>query len=156
MARGLIDRFNSFVDKNGSNGCWLWTGNKHKQGYGKLSFMGSSLCTHRISHELFKGPIPKNMMVCHSCDNTSCVNPEHLFLGTAQDNMSDKIAKGRHRGAKTGSLHHKSILSDEDVKEIRSLYSTTKVTQNMLAKRFSVSQSEISNITTYKKWRHIA
>ena len=152
MSKGLIDRFNQFVDKISSDsGCWLWTGSTHKQGYGKISFRGKTQPSHRISYELFNGSIPKNMMVCHKCDNTKCVNPRHLFLGTAMDNMQDKVSKGRHKGAKQGSLHHKSKLTEFAVKEIIN----SNMNQYQLAEIHGVSQSTISSIKAGKKWRHV-
>ena len=156
MTKGIIGRFNSFVVKRSDKSCWAWDGNKSKQGYGKISIFGDAHLAHRISYELFKGPIPESMMVCHSCDNPECTNPEHLFLGTAQTNMSDKISKGRHKGAKRGGDHHLSKLSEFDVKRIRRIYAQGGVTQYQLADQFNVSQPEISMIVTFKKWGHVA
>jgi hypothetical protein len=81
--------------------CWDWSAKKDKNGYGRFSpnGMNSQMPAHRFSWELHNGPIPEGMFVCHRCDNPSCTNPEHLFLGTPQDNMSDKVAKGRWKGA---------------------------------------------------------
>lgn len=78
-----------------ASGCWEWTGPRLPSGYGHMSNM---LYTHRAAYQLFVGPIPDGMHVCHRCDNPPCCNPEHLFLGTAADNMHDRDAKGRHRG----------------------------------------------------------
>ncbi len=155
MAKGFIDRFNSFVVKGKEGECWKWTANKSKQGYGKISFMGKSMLAHRASYEFFKGSI-RGLMVCHSCDNPECTNPDHLFLGTAMENMQDKIAKGRHKGAKQGSDHHLSKITEVDVAAIRHEYSTGDINQYQLAEKFGVSQSEISMIVTYKKWSHVA
>lgn len=152
MARGLIDRFNSFVSKHHAQGCWDWVGNKHKQGYGKISFMGKATLAHRISYELFVGPIPKKMMVCHTCDNPSCVNPDHLFTGRAIDNMHDKINKGRHKGASKGEDHHNSKLTDSDIQMIRE----SEKTQYELAQELGVSQSHICQIRRYQRWQHVA
>lgn len=155
MAAGLIDRLNSFVVRGLNGDCWGWSGSKHKQGYGKISVFGKSKMAHRVSYELFKGST-KGLMVCHKCDNPECTNPEHLFLGKAVDNMQDKVQKGRHRGAKKGSRHHLSKLSEFDVQRIRSIYACGKMNQYQLAEKFGVSQSEISMIVTYKKWSHVA
>lgn len=92
----LPDRFWRYVDK--SNKCWLWTGATNGR-YGKIS-RGPGLGlvgAHRASWEIHVGPIPPGMQVLHRCDVTNCVRPDHLFLGTNQDNTNDKVAKGRHR-----------------------------------------------------------
>lgn len=79
-------------------GCWNWTGTKDKDGYGSLGFGNKVVRAHRLSHEAFIGPVPTDLLVCHTCDNPSCVNPSHLFVGTVQDNNEDKRQKGRQRG----------------------------------------------------------
>jgi len=75
--------------------CWEWPGNRDAKGYGYV--FGKQLRrTHRVMYELMYGPIPEGMLVCHRCDNPSCMNPSHLFLGTSADNNRDCVAKGRH------------------------------------------------------------
>ena len=77
------------------NGCWNWKGGLSGCGYGYITFEGKKQGAHRVSYKLFNGPIPKNMLVLHKCDNRACINPDHLFLGTHQDNMDDMWEKGR-------------------------------------------------------------
>lgn len=77
--------------------CWLWFGPKNAKGYGLLSVKGQHWSAHRLSYHVHKGPIPKGMLVCHSCDVRNCVNPDHLWLGTNDDNQLDAWKKGRKR-----------------------------------------------------------
>lgn len=95
---------------NELNNCWEWTGTKCDTGYGIILIKNNSksrqkrIRAHRVFFQKYKGNIPSKMLVCHKCDNPICVNPDHLFLGTNQDNMNDKISKffGRLRGCRLG------------------------------------------------------
>lgn len=101
-ARPIAERFMSHVREDEATGCWLWTASTNWAGYGRM-VVGSrttgrrAVGAHRLSHELFIGPIPEGADVCHRCDTPSCVNPSHLFAGTKRENMQDMVAKGRQR-----------------------------------------------------------
>jgi len=81
--------------------CWLFSGSLNSDGYGNVRIggrKGKTVKTHRLAWEEFFGPIPDGLRVCHRCDVPSCCNPDHLFLGTQRDNVTDMVSKGRFRG----------------------------------------------------------
>lgn len=135
--------------------CWIWLGAKHsKKGYGSFSNGKKIVKTHRFAYEHFIGPIPDNLCVLHKCDNPSCVRPDHLFLGSNQDNIDDKVSKGRHaRGEKS----NKNKLSEQEVIEIKkSLKCFNYIGQvNDLANYYNVNQRTISDIKRGKSWTHV-
>lgn len=93
----LVELFERHVSRD-VNGCWLWTGSRNSGGYGVMKRLGKQVSAHRISWQLARGTIPPDLHVLHRCDNPACVRPEHLFLGTNQDNIADRIAKQRPGG----------------------------------------------------------
>jgi hypothetical protein len=100
----ITDRFMAKVKKIEA-GCWEWSSSIDPSGYGKITFDGKQLLAHRVSYAIYQGQIPDGMMVLHRCDNRSCVNPDHLFLGTGKDNMVDCAAKGRAVRANAMKTH---------------------------------------------------
>lgn len=150
----LRERFFSKVSRDESGRCWLWTGTGPR-GYGMIRPTGaargaSKLYAHRVSWELHYGPIPDGKHVLHRCDNPSCVNPEHLFLGTHADNMADKVSKGRQNTLR-GEAVKNSKLTEKEVLEIRS----SGLPYTRLAKLYDVSDVQISNICRRKQWAHV-
>lgn len=142
-----ISAFWSNVDKSpDEDACWLWTGFRDVGGYGRVSKWreANEQMAHRISYLIAHGEIPKGLHVLHQCDNPSCVNPRHLFLGTNTDNMRDRDEKGR---VASGERNGRAKLSDEDVFEILRL-TAEGVRQKEIAKRFSVGRDYIWRITT--------
>jgi hypothetical protein len=119
--QNLIEN-NSIPEPN--SGCWLWLGAIDKNNYGTRRIgprkNNKNYYAHRLAFEAFRNKIPKNLQVNHICDNSLCVNPEHLYLGTQQDNMKDKIGKLKYkRDWQKGEQHPRRILSKEDVLYIR-------------------------------------
>jgi hypothetical protein len=88
-----------FLDKVeiDATGCWLWAASRNRLGYGHFTFQNRVMLAHRWAFWFWRGPIADGLLVCHSCDVPSCVNPDHLWLGTNADNVADRDAKGRHR-----------------------------------------------------------
>jgi len=143
-----MDRFWSRVEKTDS--CWLWTGRvkSAKKPYGGFDIEGRKVRAHRFSYELHFGPIPDGLCVCHTCDNPRCVNPDHLWLGTHQDNLADMVAKGRQA---RGSGNGKAKLTEADVLAIRA----SSLGQRKLGRIYGVTPQAISHIVHRKRWKHV-
>lgn len=159
--RPLLERFEGSLPERLREGqCWTWKGRLDRHGYGRISSGGSngqgggrSLLAHRVAWEAHHAePIPDGLCVCHACDNPACVNPAHLFLGTPAENNADRSVKGR---SSLGSQHHKTKLTAEQVREIRSAHASGTETKTQLARRFGVADSSIHLIIIRKNWRHL-
>lgn len=151
----IKDRFETkFIICN--TGCWEWTACKAPNGYGKISIKGKSWYAHRLSWSIYKSEqlIPE-IFVCHKCDNRGCVNPEHLFLGTALDNSRDMIQKNRMNirpiFSCSSEKHYRSKLTNEQAVFIRT--STLKTSE--LAKRFNVHMTTVQRIRSGSTFRDI-
>ena len=143
--RTLQQRFEEKIAIDKDTGCWNWTAGKKRNGYGHLWDHGKMKAAHRVAYELYCEPIPDEMHVLHKCDNPSCTNPDHLFVGTHSDNMRDRDAKERHGSA---------ILSIPNVLLIREMIANG-IPQTQIASEFGVSTSLVSQINTRRLWRHI-
>ena len=138
--------------KLGPDDCWLWTGSKDPKGYGYLREGTKSIRVHRIAYELHNGSIPNGKCVCHRCDNPSCLNPNHLWLGTHRENMEDMAQKGRAwKPTWFGETNPSSKLNLEKVKEIRARYNNGEP-QRSIAKDYGIHQVTVSDIVTYASW----
>jgi hypothetical protein len=145
------DKFWPFVNK--TDGCWLWTGLTFRHGYGCIHPFPKSNRTvqaHRVSYALHFGEFDKSLYVCHKCDTPGCVNPAHLFLGTARDNVIDQIAKGRKPSAEDA---FNSKLTMEDARTIRGLYACSNLSWRSIAKMYSVSTAVVQSIITNEHYK---
>lgn len=147
----LDARFDSRVQPVTESGCWLWTGAWDEKGYGRIySSRPGYEYAHRASYRTHVGPIADGLHVCHKCDTPSCVNPNHLFLGTHADNMADRSKKGRCARVKTNAR-----LTPNDVREIHALLSAGELTQKDIARKFGVTQPSIWKIKAGLSWKEI-
>lgn len=147
------ERFWRYVNKTPS--CWEWTGSKRRFGYGSIQECGKDgryLQAHRLSYQMHVGPIPDGFFVMHKCDNPSCVNPDHLQIGTPRDNTQDMIAKGRKNVvAPVGEKNGKSKLTEDLARYIKSSSSTNA----QLARELNLSPNCIRGVRTGRTWRHV-
>lgn len=151
--KSVSDRFWQKVDKRLDNECWNWTGNKNYKGYGMFKLRGDkNVPAHRYSYYLSCGYFPQTKeYVCHKCDNRSCVNPNHLFLGTQYDNMQDMIKKGHHSWV-SGSNHPNSKVKEEDVIEMRRLFDSG-VSSTKLMKMYGLGETQTLRIVNRQSWK---
>jgi hypothetical protein len=137
------------------NGCWLWKGGK-TSGYGVFTIdLGDrkySFRAHRIAYALGKGNLPKSLCVLHACDNPSCMNPRHLWLGTLQDNLNDMVRKGR---SLVGVKNPASKLTPSAVRKIRRLYNAGGISMPALAARFGVVYNTVFLVIHRLKWKGV-
>ena len=131
-------RFKSKYSKH-SSGCWNWIGAVNNYNYGKIQYKGKLEMAHRVSYTLHKGTIPSNIVVRHTCDNSLCVNPDHLELGNKKENMEDHMDRGRNLTRLEAAAIRTVHLDGMDIKDIASV--------------FKVSVSAVSRVVTGKTFR---
>lgn len=170
MTSKELANFWSHVDKTrgrGPNGdCWIWVGSIDKSkrgGYGLCRNDGRIQKAHRASWYIASGSIPENLQVLHHCDVRNCVNPDHLFLGTNQDNVDDKLSKGRHHRGELASSYANPVrgeenwnakFSDEQILEMRRLYSDgVKIME--IADKYIAKRHVVSMIVHGDRWAHL-
>ncbi len=165
-----IDRFWSYATGCTREECWIWHGGLFSNGYGQFRWGRRKVKAHRFIWQLLFGPIPQGKIICHTCDNPKCVNPNHLFLGTHKDNTQDMLKKGRagDGGSKTkretgisrGANNPAAKIKPDIVKKIRYWlrrgYNYTDVQDELKSQdKISLSKSQIANIKYRRSWSHV-
>lgn len=151
MSPKAVSRYWSKVLLSNDSNCWTWNGTKRPDGYGQFRLGKKSegfMLAHRASYYLTFGDIPKGLLVCHTCDNRSCVNPHHLFLGTDRDNSDDKVKKGRQ--AKGSKVKGNKLTSEQVIAILHEVN-----TGRNIASKYGVSTGLISLIRSKKRWTYL-
>lgn len=161
--KDLASILDNLQDTNQPDACWLWPSYCDHYGYGR--FGKARKQAHRLSYEYFIGPIPEGLYICHTCDVHACVNPQHLFAGTQQDNMADMMKKGRKRARKRrpGESWFAAKLSLSDVAKIRAEYDALPTIHGRkpngsltsLSKKYHISESQIDKIVYRTQWKEL-
>lgn len=152
----LAERFSVAYYAEPNSGCWLWEGSM-RNGYGVMKVSGRKHYAHRLSWEIYRGPVPVGVEVCHQCDNKCCVNPAHLFVGTHRDNMMDAWCKGiiSKPPTLTGEQHHAARLTIADVAQIRNRR-TMGETLLSIARDYGMTKENIGAIVRRQTWKETA
>jgi hypothetical protein len=148
MSKDLTVSFDSKYIPEAISGCWLWSGAVDAKGYGRFSVKNKVVKAHRWAYERFIDKIPCGLIVCHKCDVRSCVNPNHLFIGTDLDNSNDKVSKKRHL---YGEKHPKAKLNEEQVLFIKNSNLSVKELTTM----FNIHRNAVYKIKNNESWSHL-
>lgn len=157
-----LEKFYERVGEKDENGCIHWGLALDSDGYGSVCVSGKAQKAHRVSYYLHKGEIPQGMVVRHTCDVKSCVNPEHLLVGTVQDNADDAVQRNRLHRPK-GTLHPNAKLLERDVLAIREMCKRFSYPARhrlggvvkFLAEWYGLHAVYVSKIKSREKWGHI-
>ena len=144
----LSEKIERNITRIPESGCWIWMSTIEDSGYGRVCSGKKPFYAHRASYEQKYGKIPNGMMALHHCDIKSCVNPDHIFIGTQKDNMLDKVLKNRQA---KGINHGNAKLTEDQVREIKS----SSETSIKLAAKFNYSASMIREIKNGNLWKHL-
>lgn len=164
--RATTERFLEKIVINADADCWLWIASVDSGGYGHFGIGNRLLKSHRVAYMMQYGVIPEGLKALHHCDNRRCCNPDHLFLGTQQENIADMVSKGRQRGAPgdrnasrlyperrpRGESHSAAKLTAVQVDEIRRRYSAGGCSHYQLAREYGVARSLIYAILKGQIW----
>lgn len=158
-----IQKFLRRVDRSEDPaGCWLWQGYRNHKGYGRLSFKGRHVRAHRLAAHFFLGfDLNSELFVCHRCDTPSCVNPDHLFVGTVSDNARDMRSKGRGGNASanlpangTGELNRQAKLSNDQARYARAAVAQG-ATRTEIARQLGVARQTIASLVAGRTWKAV-
>jgi hypothetical protein len=161
-AMSKIEEIQRFLNKieYSQNGCWLWRAAiRGECGYGAFKYDGKVRSAHRVAYRIFKGDIPDNMCVCHTCDNKICVNPNHLFLGTKRDNAIDAYNKGRMKAPEGGRFQngHRAInasLNNKTVSLIR-MDLENGISQQAIASKYNIKRHIVADISCGRTYTNV-
>lgn len=132
------------------DGCWICSSHKEIQdGYFQVVRKGKLIRLHRYTYQLFKGNFDEELIVRHTCDNNLCINPEHLILGTDDDNVRDRVERNR---SAIGVDNGRSKLNEDDVRFIRKCQDKNNTE---LGKMFNVDRKSIRNVKDFITWQHV-
>lgn len=148
----MWERLNAFykqVTKGNPGECWIWNGSVGNHGYGVFSFAAKHPLAHRFAYTVNIGPIPHGMCVCHKCDNKKCVNHNHFFLGTKNDNNQDMFRKGR------GRWPGRSNITTDQVRQIRAMHVPYYVSGRVIAERLNLPYWSVQCALSKYKWKSI-
>lgn len=149
-SRSVEERFQEKYIPEPMSGCWLWIASVNACGYGTVRAYQKPMLAHRVAYLLYRGEIPEDTCVLHTCDNPPCVNPEHLFLGTPMDNVTDMERKNRSYHP-AGENHGRAKLTADDVRLIRNDLRSRRI----IAKEYGVSGFLISAVKKRKIWKNV-
>lgn len=137
-----------------ANGCWIWRRYINTDGYGEAAYAGKNWLAHRLSHQTYNAPLTKGKMICHRCDVPACINPKHLYEGTAVDNNRDREARGRG-GAAKGQLTqaHNNGLTKEAIQAI--FDAPDHATNASLAEQYGTNRQTVSEIRRGLRYYHL-